>query len=121
MALAVAELKSNTRAAASLSSAHREVGQPRGYGLSLVVAKLVMAATGAGLIGFLLVHLAGNLQIYLGAEILNAYAAKLKSLTVLLWVARLGLIVMFTAHIASAIYLKRRNRRARPQEQATTA
>lgn len=74
-----------------------------------------MAITGSGLLLFVLVHMLGNLQIYLGQESLNAYAQKLKSLPVLLWTARLGLLVIFTVHLGLAIRLNRRNRLARPQ------
>jgi len=74
-----------------------------------------MAVTGLGLTLFVIVHMLGNLQIYLGQKALNDYAEKLKSLPLLLWSARLGLLAIFVSHLALAIYLKRRNRVARPQ------
>jgi succinate dehydrogenase / fumarate reductase cytochrome b subunit len=83
--------------------------------ISVVTAKLVMAATGIGLLGFVVGHLLGNLQIFLGQEALNSYAKFLKGMPLLLWTARLGLLAVFTVHVALAFYLKRLNRRARPQ------
>ena len=59
----------------------------------------------------------GNLQIYLGQDALNAYAKKLKSMPLLLWSARAGLLTLF-ALICSCVYLRRVNRRARPQRYA---
>lgn len=89
---------------------------PNRLRLSLVAVKILMAITGAGLLTFVTMHMLGNLQIYLGQDAINAYAAKLKSMPVLLWSARLGLLLIFTAHIGLAIYLKRINRRARPRD-----
>ena len=83
-----------------------------------MTAKFLMAITGAGLIGFVGMHMLGNLQIYLGQEKLNAYAKFLKDMPALLWVARLGLLGIFGIHLALAIYLRRLNRRARPQQYA---
>ena len=41
--------------------------------------KYVMAITGLLLFLFVIVHMAGNLQVYLGREAMNAYAALLAS------------------------------------------
>ncbi|MEM9355320.1 MAG: succinate dehydrogenase cytochrome b subunit [Pseudomonadota bacterium] len=84
--------------------------------LTLVSAKLLMAITGAGLIGFVAMHMLGNLQIYLGQEALNAYAKFLKSMPALLWSARIGLLTIFAVHLGLAIYLKKQNKSARPQQ-----
>jgi len=82
--------------------------------LSLVSAKLLMALTGSGLLLFVVAHMLGNLQIYLGQDVLNAYAKKLKDMPALLWVARSGLIAVFVGHLGLAIYLRQTNRKARP-------
>lgn len=82
--------------------------------LSTVLLKQVMAVTGVFLFGFVLVHMAGNLQVFRGREAYNAYAAGLKSLGPLLWVARLGLLAIFLVHVGTALQLVVRNRRARP-------
>ncbi|MFM8979709.1 MAG: succinate dehydrogenase cytochrome b subunit [Planctomycetia bacterium] len=77
-------------------------------------AKTLMALTGLALLGFVLVHMLGNLQIFLGRDALNGYAAQLQSLGGLLWVARGGLLAVLVVHVAMAIRLTRANRMARP-------
>jgi succinate dehydrogenase / fumarate reductase cytochrome b subunit len=57
--------------------------------------KVVMALSGLLLIGFVVAHLLGNLQVFVGADEFNAYAAFLKSIPGPLWVARIGLIFIF--------------------------
>ena len=52
--------------------------------------KYIMALTGIVLIGFVFVHMAGNLQILLGQEAINAYAHSLQSLPMpILWGSRI--------------------------------
>ncbi len=76
--------------------------------------KYVMAITGLGLWIFVIVHMLGNLQIFLGPEKINAYAALLKASPALLWSARIGLLVIASLHILAAAQLSLSNRRARP-------
>ncbi len=76
--------------------------------------KYIMALTGAGLFGFAVMHMLGNLQIFLGPEVLNRYAHFLQSNKELLWPARLGLLVMVALHIWSAVKLSAENKAARP-------
>jgi succinate dehydrogenase / fumarate reductase cytochrome b subunit len=74
-----------------------------------------MAITGLGLYGFVIIHLLGNLQIFLGPTRINAYAYALKSTPPLLWGGRIVLFVLFVLHIAAAWQLTRGNWKARPQ------
>lgn len=75
-----------------------------------------MALTGLGLIGFIFVHLAGNLLLLKNdGSSFNAYAHTLESWGVLLYVAEVGLIGLFVSHIFSAILVRRANMQARPQ------
>jgi len=67
--------------------------------------KAVMAITGLVLFGFVIGHMLGNLQVYLGSEQLNGYAKHLKDLGPLLWVIRLFLATMFVIHIVAAVQL----------------
>lgn len=67
--------------------------------------KAVMAVTGLLLFGFVVGHMLGNLQVYLGPEQLNGYAQHLKDLGPLLWAVRLGLLAAFTLHIVAAVEL----------------
>lgn len=72
-----------------------------------------MAISGAGLFGFVIMHMLGNLTIFVGPAAINQYAAKLHSLGPLLWLARIGLIVMIGIHIWTAIKLNKENKHAR--------
>jgi len=78
--------------------------------------KYLMAITGAGLFGFIIAHLLGNLLVFAGPAAINEYAAKLHAMGPLLWVARLGLLGMVGLHIWSAIKLTSENREARTVE-----
>lgn len=81
--------------------------------------KYLMGLTGAGIYGFFIVHILGNLTVFAGQDAMNAYALSLKTLPFgLLWVARIGLIVIFAVHIFSAIKLTAANKAARPQAYA---
>lgn len=73
-----------------------------------------MAVTGIILFGFVVVHMLGNLQIFLGPEALNGYAEHLESLPILLWPARFILLVSLILHVTCAISLTRANHAARP-------
>ena len=75
---------------------------------------MVMGVTGAMLVGFVIMHMLGNLQVFLGQDALNAYAKTLHDLGGLLWVARLGLIGAVLLHIASGLRLTALNSEARP-------
>ena len=77
--------------------------------------KIVMALTGVILFGFVIGHMLGNLQVYLGPEAFNAYAESLRALGhgTLLWVARAGLLVAVLLHIWSAWRLTLMNNAAR--------
>jgi succinate dehydrogenase / fumarate reductase cytochrome b subunit len=77
--------------------------------------KVLMAVSGAALVGFIIAHLVGNLKIFFGPESINSYSAFLKSIGEFLWVARMGLLVMVAVHIWTAVSLTLENRTARPQ------
>lgn len=87
---------------------------------SSIGKKIVMAVTGIILVGFVVGHMAGNLQIYMhphdGVHPLDAYGAFLK--TMLhgggIWLARAVLLGAAGAHIWAAAGLTRMNMAARP-------
>jgi succinate dehydrogenase / fumarate reductase cytochrome b subunit len=85
---------------------------------SSVGKKFVMAGTGLLLFGFVVAHLAGNLQVFIGPEEINRYGNFLQTNLELLWPARIGLLVIVGLHIWSAIKLTAENRAARPQAYA---
>lgn len=82
-----------------------------------------MGLTGLLLIGFLIVHLAGNLALFIpdGGRAFNMYAHTLGQYGPLLNIARIGLLAFFIFHIVSGIQVTMQNRRARAQEYAVTA
>ena len=61
--------------------------------------KFIMAVTGLGLFLFVIGHMVGNLQIFLGAELLNSYGHFLQSSPEILWPARIGLLAMVAHNI----------------------
>jgi len=85
---------------------------------STVGSKGLMAVTGVALLGFVLAHMVGNLQVFSGEEKLNAYAHFLQSLGPGLWVMRLGLLAIFVLHIWAAVRVSATSRAARPVEYA---
>jgi len=76
--------------------------------------KYVMAVTGCVLLLFVIGHLAGNLQIFLGREAINRYGHLLHSNPALIWSARLGLLLTLVVHIWSAVKVSLENKAARP-------
>jgi succinate dehydrogenase / fumarate reductase cytochrome b subunit len=82
---------------------------------STIGKKVVMAVTGIILFGFVVVHMLGNLQVYLGPEAINNYGASLRTLGHggAIWVARSTLLLAVGLHIWAAVALARRNMAAR--------
>ena len=77
--------------------------------------KYLMALSGFVLVGFVFVHMAGNLQILMGQEKINAYAHALQSLPLpILWGSRLFLLLAVVVHAVTAYQLVKENRAARP-------
>lgn len=90
------------------------------YLSSSIGRKWIVALTGLGLFGFVVGHLLGNLQVFIGPEPLNRYAYFLQNLGELLWVIRLGLLAMLVAHVVFTIKLRLENRAARGTPYAVT-
>jgi succinate dehydrogenase / fumarate reductase cytochrome b subunit len=87
---------------------------------SSVGTKLLIALTGLALVGFLIVHLAGNLLLFLGPAKFNDYAHALIS-NPLVVPAELGLVAIFLLHVVKAIANFFSNRKARPERYETRA
>jgi succinate dehydrogenase cytochrome b subunit len=86
----------------------------------------VMALSGIALMGYVLVHMIGNLHLYEGPESINSYAEALRDLggdltprSLVLWVLRIGLAAAFVIHIHAAYSLTRINMKARPVRYAS--
>ena len=80
---------------------------------STIGKKMIMAVTGLVLVAFVIGHMAGNLQVFIGPAKMNGYAAFLKSTGELLWLVRLGLLAAVLLHILMAWQLTRASRRRR--------
>ena len=88
---------------------------------SAVGKKWVMAITGIALLGYILVHMLGNLKVFLGPEEIDSYGEALRDLgghlvqrTQVLWLLRIGLAAAFVLHIHAAYALALLNRKQRP-------
>ncbi len=84
------------------------------YFSSTLGKKVLMAISGAALLGFVFAHLAGNLQIFLGPETINRYGYLLKSNGAILWPLRIGLLGMVLIHITTSVQLTMEANAARP-------
>jgi succinate dehydrogenase cytochrome b subunit len=88
---------------------------------TMIGKKVVMAITGAVLVGFVIVHMVGNLKIFSGPEEINACSRFLRevgspglSYKQLPWLVRIVLLVCVALHITAAIQLTRMSWAARP-------
>src|SRR5437870_1247503 len=81
---------------------------------STIGKKAIMALTGLILFGFLIAHMLGNLQIFLGPAVMNHYAETLHGNPPLLWSVRTILFISVVAHIWASIQLSMIKREARP-------
>ena len=77
---------------------------------------MIVAVTGLILLLFVIGHLVGNLQIFLGPRWINDYSQHLRDLGPLLWLVRAVLLICVALHIYFTIWLAIDNRRARPQD-----
>lgn len=84
------------------------------FSRSSIGRKFIVAITGVILIAFIIGHLLGNLQIFLGPDWINSYAEHLRELGPLLWIVRGILLITVILHIYYTIRLAIDNRRARP-------
>lgn len=75
--------------------------------------KFLVAVTGAGLFLFVIGHLVGNLQVFLGPESINRYGHFLQTTPEILWPARIGLLAFVIIHIWTSVALTLENRAAR--------
>jgi succinate dehydrogenase / fumarate reductase cytochrome b subunit len=82
---------------------------------STIGKKIIMGVTGLIGIGFVILHMAGNLQVFIGQEKINAYGALLHGPAAeLTWALRIVLIVAVVLHVLMAYQLTTRANAARP-------
>jgi succinate dehydrogenase / fumarate reductase, cytochrome b subunit len=80
---------------------------------SSIGKKLTMAVTGCFLLIFLLIHLAGNITLFFGADAFNGYVKALAVVKPLIRVIEVVLLTAFLIHIFNGVRLWLENKRAR--------
>jgi succinate dehydrogenase / fumarate reductase cytochrome b subunit len=80
---------------------------------SSVGKKILIGLTGLMLLGYLVLHIAGNLLIFFGPQVFNSYSHALLSNPLLIPI-EIGLLLIFLLHIGYTVTLYVTNRRARP-------
>lgn len=80
---------------------------------SSIGRKILMAVSGLILVGFVIGHLVGNLQVFQEPDHLNGYGQFLHGLGPLLWAARLVIIASVVIHVWAATMLTLENNKAR--------
>jgi succinate dehydrogenase / fumarate reductase cytochrome b subunit len=81
---------------------------------STIGKKAIMAVTGLILFGFLIAHMLGNLQIFLGSTVMDHYAETLHGNPALLWTVRTIVLISVVLHIWASIQLTMIKKEARP-------
>jgi succinate dehydrogenase / fumarate reductase cytochrome b subunit len=85
---------------------------------SSVGRKMLVAVTGQLMILFVVVHVLGNSTVFFGG--LNAYAAKLHSLPLLVWITRIIMSTAITVHVFFSIQLTLENWESNPGSYAVS-
>jgi succinate dehydrogenase / fumarate reductase cytochrome b subunit len=86
---------------------------------SSIGLKILIGLTGLGLAFYLVIHIVGNLVIFLGRSTFNWYADTLSG-NPLIPAIEIGLLLLFALHIYKTIRMYVANRRARPARYAVT-
>lgn len=81
---------------------------------STIGKKVAMALSGLAYVGWVLFHMAGNLNFHFGPQAINEYAHKLQDLPPLIWGGRAFLLAALLVHVISAFSLIAHNNAARP-------
>lgn len=81
---------------------------------STIGKKLIMAATGIIMTGFVIVHMSGNLLVFRSPAAINGYAAALKHNALILWGVRGTLLAALVLHVLAAAQLTRVANDGRP-------
>lgn len=114
-------LASSVVSMALATRADRRPSMTRTLWDSSVGKKTIMAVSGLVMLGYLAVHMLGNLKIFFGSDEFNHYAHWLRTLGEpflhyewALWIVRVVLVAAVVLHAVSAYQLSRRDLRARP-------
>jgi succinate dehydrogenase / fumarate reductase, cytochrome b subunit len=85
---------------------------------SSIGKKIVVGVTGLIWVAYVLGHLIGNLQIFLGQDRINAYSQFLHGLGPVLWAVRIVLVVALVTHVVATLQLAQQNRVAKSAKYA---
>ncbi len=88
---------------------------------SSIGKKTVVALTGIVLVLFVIGHMLGNMTVFFGPDVINAYAMHLRDLGPLLWLIRLAMLSMVALHIWFTMLVWKENLAAHPQKYAVFA
>src|SRR5947209_794518 len=80
---------------------------------SSVGTKILIGATGLALFLYLIIHIAGNLMVFLGPAAFNKYAYTLEG-NPLLPIVEIGLLLIFLLHVYKTVTMYVANQRSRP-------
>jgi succinate dehydrogenase / fumarate reductase cytochrome b subunit len=88
---------------------------------SSIGKKWIVALTGLAMFLFVIGHVTGNLQFFIGPEAINHYGELLRIWPELLWVIRISLLTCLVLHVIFTMLVVIENRKARPQKYACQA
>lgn len=88
---------------------------------SSIGKKWIVALTGLVMFLFVIGHMIGNLQVFLGPEAINLYGAMLHAWPELLWVIRSLLLIALVLHVVFSLQVRISSRKARPEKYAVSA
>jgi succinate dehydrogenase / fumarate reductase, cytochrome b subunit len=88
---------------------------------SSIGKKTIVALTGIVLVLFVIGHMIGNLTVFFGPDVINAYAMHLRDLGPLLWLIRLFMLSSVLLHIWFTMLVWKENLAAHPQKYAVFA
>lgn len=91
--------------------------QKHSWTASSIGRKQLIGLTGLGLSLFVLVHMLGNCLIFVSPQAYNEYGHALTS-NRLIYLAEVGLLALFAAHLVFATWISIKNKQARPSEYA---
>src|SRR2546428_8750588 len=80
---------------------------------SSVGTKILIGITGLALFLYLIIHIAGNLMVFLGPAAFNKYAYTLEG-NPLLPIVEIGLLLIFLLHVYKTVTMYVANHRSRP-------
>ena len=84
---------------------------------SLITTKFIIGVTGVLLFAYLILHIAGNLMVFLGRDTFNNYSHALISNPLVVPV-EIGLVIVFLIHLFKAVTMTFQNQSARPVKYA---